>query len=122
MSGLVVGTRVDQLVELRRRIDWEIQRERRAASLGTAAPRPGRVFRAPAPRAIVPPARVGPVSTTLVVVDVSAVSSPVVRDWAIAQGHSVGRSGPLGPDVVAAFVTAHAPRQGGGDTGDSRGA
>lgn len=104
MSGVVVGSRLDQLRALKRRVEVQIELEARqvARGLGSA----GRVVEATAP--VLPRPEPSPQSPDQVIVPVSSVRTDVVRDWATANGIPLSSSyGPIPRAVVAAFTEAH---------------
>lgn len=128
MSGVRVGSRVDQLLDLRRRVDVELELARRevaaprlsvgvepvAILVGTGVvatpgtppraavcPGPGTV-----PAAPVPPVQERPASC-LVRVPLSHVLPSVLRDWANANGMKQATRGPVEDRAMRAFVEAH---------------
>jgi hypothetical protein len=129
VSGIRVGSRVDQLLDLRRRVDIELELARRevvAPVLSRTvepAAAPGRtgvvVTPASPPRAAlsVPvtspaaPAEIDPQqerpASCLVRVPLSLVAPKVVRDWANAHGLRQGTRGPVDDRALRAFVQAH---------------
>lgn len=83
MSGVQVGTRLQQLEELRRRLDHEIEQER-------ARHDGGRIRRQPTEQKRRSPTT-DPVKAALAAL---GVTTGVVRRWAVAAGHEVGDRGP----------------------------
>lgn len=106
MSGVQVGSRVDQLLDLRRRVDLELEAARRKGETSSADPGPGTVPVPPAPTPGSSSAQEGPASC-LVRVPVSMLDGKVLRDWARARGFDPRRTGPLDRGTLQAFVEAH---------------
>jgi hypothetical protein len=100
-AGIVVGSYLDQLLDLQRRVELAIEAERRAPSR-----RPGvRVASeaAPEPPQEPPPT---PPAPDVVRVPVRLVRADVVRDWATAHGYDLGR-GRIPSMVLEEYAEAH---------------
>lgn len=101
MSGVIVGTRLDQLLDLKRRVELAIEAERRSLT-----PRPAcRVS-----SETVPVPRQGSSPTPpvdLVRVHVRDVRVDVIRDWANANGYAMTDRGRIPHLVLEEFAGAH---------------
>lgn len=103
MSGVMVGTRLDHLLELERAVRVQIELERRA---GTTATRREVSETSPAlPRQGSSPA--SPAVTDSVVVPVRAVRVDVIRDWAATHGYTLTDRGRIPHVVLEEFAAAH---------------
>lgn len=98
-----VGSRLEQLLALRRRVDVEIEQERRAEALRS----PGRPDTGKT-------ARVRPIGRVSSRADAHAslarlgVTPAQVREWGTTRGFELAIRGSLPIEVVEAYVAAHA--------------
>lgn len=99
MSGVRVGSRLDQLLDLRRQVDVNIELERRAG----ARPTPGLV--APETTPALPRQESSP--APLVQVPVRSVRVDVIRDWAATHGYELTDRGRIPHLVLEEFQAAH---------------
>jgi hypothetical protein len=103
-AGIVVGSYLDQLLDLKRRVELAIEAERRAPSRRPACRVSSETV--PAPRQGSSPTSPADPHDDQVRVAVRDVRAEVIRDWATVNGYALNR-GRIPHMVLDEFVEAH---------------
>lgn len=105
MSGVVVGTRLERLLELERAVKVQIELEALAAKRLRASVDPCAAY--PATDSDPATDLQSPDRTAIVRVPLEHVAVSTIREWARANRYDVGPRGPVHNFALGAFIEAH---------------